>query len=260
MHIIVPLIIVVGGVLAMSAFKGWVRDLQFRNFPELDQISESDRESVWKTAWSEGGLRPISALILLITVVAFFACQVILSRWPASWSPGGVGNAVMRAMAYGGASIGLLPCGFLFQNRIGRAIRAELNRRGYPVCVPCGYVLRDLPAPRCPDCGAGFVIGRCTRCNGVGAVRSYMVTVIGAGILLGAAVLTAVAILNSSVTMGIIAGGVAMVGIALVCIKLFDKTPQRCPHCLGKGVIDTRRKWEPLATPAALRSDRSASA
>jgi hypothetical protein len=36
-----------------------------------------------------------------------------------------------------------------------RGFRRELNRRGYPVCIHCGYWLRGLESStrRCPECG-----------------------------------------------------------------------------------------------------------
>jgi predicted Zn-ribbon and HTH transcriptional regulator len=35
-------------------------------------------------------------------------------------------------------------------------IRRELNARGMPTCVRCGYWLRELPesVDRCPECGS----------------------------------------------------------------------------------------------------------
>jgi hypothetical protein len=35
-----------------------------------------------------------------------------------------------------------------------RILRAELRRRGIPVCIRCGYQAGDIAAPRCPECGA----------------------------------------------------------------------------------------------------------
>ncbi len=44
----------------------------------------------------------------------------------------------------------------LWRRRTRRHLRTELVTRGVPVCVPCGYDLRGLPEPRCPECGAAF--------------------------------------------------------------------------------------------------------
>jgi hypothetical protein len=35
-----------------------------------------------------------------------------------------------------------------------RILRAELRRRGIPICIACGYEGGDIAAPRCPECGA----------------------------------------------------------------------------------------------------------
>lgn len=246
MPTLASIIVVIVGVLALNALSAWVRHLQFRRFRELEQLSDKDRNSVWDTAWSQGGLQPISALIVLIAGAALLVFYVVLTRWIVNSAPGSLGDALIHVVPYGGAALGLLVCGYFFQRHIGRAVRCELNRRGYPICVTCGYLLRDLPAPRCPDCGATFITGRCTRCDGAGAVRSYMVTIFGAAVLLIAVILATVAVINSSSTIGVIAGGAALIGLALICMNLLDNSRKRCPHCLGAGVIKTRRKWEPL--------------
>ncbi len=43
-----------------------------------------------------------------------------------------------------------------FRRPIRRAIRSELNRRGFPICQRCGYSLTGLTEPRCPECGQPF--------------------------------------------------------------------------------------------------------
>ena len=43
---------------------------------------------------------------------------------------------------------------FFAYPRLRMLIRAELNARGVPVCMPCGYDLRGQLEPRCPECGA----------------------------------------------------------------------------------------------------------
>ncbi len=34
-----------------------------------------------------------------------------------------------------------------------RVLRRVLREQGIPVCIECGYSLRDAPLPRCPECG-----------------------------------------------------------------------------------------------------------
>jgi len=37
-----------------------------------------------------------------------------------------------------------------------RVVRCELQRDGVPICIECGYDLRGLDTPRCPECGREF--------------------------------------------------------------------------------------------------------
>jgi len=45
---------------------------------------------------------------------------------------------------------------WLFRRRIQRSLRRQLIDRGVPVCLKCGYQLRGLMDPRCPECGEAF--------------------------------------------------------------------------------------------------------
>lgn len=38
--------------------------------------------------------------------------------------------------------------------RLQRAARTELRRRGFPVCLNCGYEAGAIATARCPECGA----------------------------------------------------------------------------------------------------------
>ncbi len=41
----------------------------------------------------------------------------------------------------------------LIRHSVQAALREELARRGIPVCLNCGYNMRGLLEPRCPECG-----------------------------------------------------------------------------------------------------------
>lgn len=59
----------------------------------------------------------------------------------------------------GGALAFLLVVNVTFvvgRRSIRRSLRASLRRRGIPMCVVCGYNLRNLPQRRCPECGHAF--------------------------------------------------------------------------------------------------------
>lgn len=40
--------------------------------------------------------------------------------------------------------------------RSRRYLREQLQVRGVPICIACGYDLRGLTEPRCPECGTAF--------------------------------------------------------------------------------------------------------
>lgn len=53
------------------------------------------------------------------------------------------------------AVFGLAACAFCtFRGRIRTSLRRELSKRGFAVCVVCGYDLRGGASGCCPECGA----------------------------------------------------------------------------------------------------------
>lgn len=42
------------------------------------------------------------------------------------------------------------------RRKIRRYLREQLVKKGVSVCLECGYQLRGLVEPRCPECGTGF--------------------------------------------------------------------------------------------------------
>lgn len=49
---------------------------------------------------------------------------------------------------------------YLASNALRRGIRAYLCQHGQPMCLECGYNLRGLVTPRCPECGISYDPGR----------------------------------------------------------------------------------------------------
>lgn len=41
-----------------------------------------------------------------------------------------------------------------FRHRINQSLRRQLNSRGMPICMKCGYSLRGTTSGVCPECGA----------------------------------------------------------------------------------------------------------
>ena len=44
----------------------------------------------------------------------------------------------------------------ILRPRVRRLTREYLNAHGLPICLHCGYNLRGLSQPRCPECGRAF--------------------------------------------------------------------------------------------------------
>jgi hypothetical protein len=64
--------------------------------------------------------------------------------------------AVVSLVFCGGAALSCFrlvkQCRF-FRESLKQALRQELNRRGWPVCLRCGYDLHGQVESRCPECG-----------------------------------------------------------------------------------------------------------
>jgi hypothetical protein len=64
--------------------------------------------------------------------------------------------AVVCLVFCGGAALSCFrlvkQCRF-FRESLKQALREELNRRGWPVCMQCGYDLHGQAEPRCSECG-----------------------------------------------------------------------------------------------------------
>lgn len=78
----------------------------------------------------------------------------LITRALAAWGmPGGFRWWVqMIPSMMLGAGFGLA-FQYLYRKPIQLALRKLLNDRGTPICMECGYDLRGLPEPRCPECG-----------------------------------------------------------------------------------------------------------
>jgi len=94
-------------------------------------------------------LLPVGFVLVLLgplkMIVASYA-KGLLSQLPPYASGGLLGGVA------GGLS------GFLFSLLVRRDLRREMRRelakRGFRVCLSCGYDLRGQIEPRCPECGA----------------------------------------------------------------------------------------------------------
>jgi len=56
-----------------------------------------------------------------------------------------------------------VPGWWLIRHRLRPFLAAELATRGFIVCARCGYHLKGLADPRCPECGTPFDPGLLTK-------------------------------------------------------------------------------------------------
>ncbi len=126
---------------------------QERLFPELTRLkTQKERRKLLAAAERRGvGSGKRIAFILLVTAICFAALGLLWRWWPQAESMSGA--AVTGAIAGGMAT---LTAQVLWRRPLQREIRRELNSRGIPLCVHCGYDLTGLPERRCPECGTPF--------------------------------------------------------------------------------------------------------
>lgn len=67
---------------------------------------------------------------------------------PQRFSGGIIGGLVGGLFVYG--------IGRIWRRPMQQCLRQELNKRGIPICMKCGYDLRGQVEPRCPECGTDF--------------------------------------------------------------------------------------------------------
>jgi hypothetical protein len=122
-------------------------------FPELDLFDDtSERLEAYRRARSSvvGQRSRALVLVALILATAFILAMLMVGfQSLAIW----VGPFVSGVSG----AIGLAAANYLFRRPIQEHLRAQLNARGIPVCVRCGYNLRGNVTGRCPECGTQAV-------------------------------------------------------------------------------------------------------
>jgi len=127
-------------------------------FPELRRVDgRSERATLLRAAY-----RPVVWswrywAIAVLLQAAFQAAFRISVRVAVGWLgvPGTVAHWDLVGIGLGGGAGGVMTLWF-FRARIVRNVRLLLLDRGEPICVTCGYDVRRLSEPRCPECGARF--------------------------------------------------------------------------------------------------------
>lgn len=129
---------------------------QERLFPELKllETTKDRRELLTAVERRTVGLGKRIALVVALAVVVGSLCAATLytlSRW---WPiPQSTWGAISGAIVGGTSALSVQ---IFWRRPLQREIRRELNRRGVPICVRCGYNLHGLAEPRCPECGTPF--------------------------------------------------------------------------------------------------------
>ncbi len=132
------------------------RDRSSRLFPELARFS-SKKDS--QKALSMAMRRQQRKWTFWCSVAAFFAVGGLVLV--AALHILGLFIQIPHA-AYGGLVGGVLSgvtfgvMQWLWRNPIRRHLRRQLQERGIPICLSCGYDLRGQLTPRCPECGTAF--------------------------------------------------------------------------------------------------------
>ena len=89
------------------------------------------------------------AIGAVVAVLEFVALPFFRRHGAPSWLVGAAAGFV------GGASFGYW-MQIAMRRPLRRYLRETLVAAGVPVCLSCGYNLRGLTEPRCPECGAPF--------------------------------------------------------------------------------------------------------
>ncbi len=127
-----------------------------RLYPELSLVEDrEERHRIFKTAerrlFSSWFAWVVALPVTLVVVLLLNELQQILqrTRFIAPW---------MAMLAFGAALLAYIAfvSTFVLVKPMRRSIREQLLEKGIPVCRRCGYPLRGLPEPRCPECGQNF--------------------------------------------------------------------------------------------------------
>jgi hypothetical protein len=161
-------------ILSMATWVRLVRGMM----PELAGVPDGEFAVSVEWALRNGMQRWWTSLLLAIQIVpVLWVCGTFTPRL--------VSNSLVLAIAVGGLFGGaasfclwFLNVYWFFRGLLKRAVRQELNRRGWPVCLRCGYDLHAQVEPRCPECGTfspelelAIQARRVTQAGGQGLVR-----------------------------------------------------------------------------------------
>jgi hypothetical protein len=142
--------------VTMSAFLRiglWVR--LFRGvLPEAVGVPEDKFALCVQEALGRFSRRWWFLLPLVIEVCLVIWLVGRFSRWLAGDSSVVIAGAIAGVgSALGSLCLCILNACCIFRGPVKHAVREQLNRNGWVVCLQCGYDLRGQTEPRCPECG-----------------------------------------------------------------------------------------------------------
>jgi len=130
-------------------------DFWYRQYPELRFFKSRDELKEVKRAFRKIAFKDRRARLLILTLIAtsaalfIFVFEWLNSFGLAQWLVFLI-NTLFWAIVGGCAGF------FIWHRPYIRFVRQYLQDRGVAVCLRCGYDLRGLTEPRCPECGEPF--------------------------------------------------------------------------------------------------------
>lgn len=127
-------------------------------YPELSWFPEHEREGVWAAAGAGSRFWTIGAWVLGFGGAA---TVFVLTKWllvprmrftPQPWLPHL--TALMALTVF--TSLSMVIARWRVARQVVRFLRTQLNLRGHPVCMRCGYDLKGLDEAKCPECRTAF--------------------------------------------------------------------------------------------------------
>ncbi len=122
--------------------------LSERILPELTLIEPGpERQRMFQQAVN-GPRTLVAAFLVVVGATGLFVLwDKLVASVPSSWSL--YLMLMLYLMGFGTA--------FWFTRRdIRRRLRAQLAKKGIPVCIPCGYNLTGNESGVCPECGTAM--------------------------------------------------------------------------------------------------------
>lgn len=126
-----------------------------RHWDSLRELSLFPEPEAAKAALSRARSNPISTLARILIFAGFVSLTIVGDRLIGSRASTVQTTICVGLLLLFAVTMLAVP-DWLADRRIRLSLRRELNRRGIPVCLRCGYSLQGLTESRCPECGRPF--------------------------------------------------------------------------------------------------------